>query len=271
MQESPSASRQRSAVPTDVILEVNDLRRYFGGNRAVDGATFSVQRGSITGLSGPNGAGKTTCFNCIAGALKPHGGQVVFDGTQITGRPAHRIFRRGLVRTFQIPQELSRMTVLENLLLTAARQSGERPWMPVLFPGKVRKEEERHVDRAYEVLRQVTLDHLTLEYAGNLSGGQRKLLELGRALMADPLMILLDEPSAGVNPTLAGRLVEDIKAIREEKGVTFLVIGHDMDIVSRLCDTIVMMTNGRVMIEGPPDVVLEDPAVQDAYLGSQYR
>jgi branched-chain amino acid transport system ATP-binding protein len=143
--------------------------------------------------------------------------------------------------------------------------------MPLLFPHRVRAEEEAHLARAYEVLRRVTLDHLAIEYAGNLSGGQRKLLELARALMADPAMVLLDEPSAGVNPTLASRLVEDIRAVRDEQGITFLVVGHDMDIVARLCDTIVMMTNGRVLIEGPPEVVLNDRAVQEAYLGSQYR
>ncbi|MDP2326986.1 MAG: ABC transporter ATP-binding protein [Dehalococcoidia bacterium] len=255
----------------DAILVVDRLEKRFGGNRAVDGASFTVARGSITGLIGPNGAGKTTCFNCIAGALRPDGGRVTFDGHDITGEPPYRVFKRGLVRTFQIPQELGGMTVIENLMLVTAGQSGERLWEPLLRPWRVRAEERANAERAYEVLRQVALDHLALEPASNLSGGQRKLLELARALMATPKMILLDEPSAGVNPTLAQRLVDDIRAIQRDQGVTFLVIGHDMDVVARLCDTIVVMAGGRVLTEGTPDEVLSNVAVQEAYLGSQYR
>lgn len=255
----------------DPILVVNRLDKWFGGNRAVDGATFSVERGSITGLIGPNGAGKTTCFNCVAGALRPDGGHVHLNGEEITGLAPHKVYRKGLVRTFQIPQELGRMTVLENVMLMAHGHPGERLWECILRPGRVKVFEEQIRARALEVLRGVDLDRLAESPAGTLSGGQRKLLELARTLMAEPELILLDEPSAGVNPSLAARLVDDIQAIRRERGITFLVIGHDMDLVARLCDRLVVMTVGRVMMEGTPDDVLGNREVQEAYLGSQYR
>jgi branched-chain amino acid transport system ATP-binding protein len=255
----------------DDILVVERLEKRFGGNRAVDGATFAVERGSITGLIGPNGAGKTTCFNCIAGALKPDGGRVILNGQDVTGMPPHKVYRRGLVRTFQIPQELGRMTVLENVMLMAHDHPGERLWECILRPWRVRAYEAMVRERAWAVLASVDLDRLAHDTAATLSGGQRKLLELARALMAQPEIILLDEPSAGVNPTLASRLVDDIRRIREERGVTFLVIGHDMDVVARLCDRIVVMTTGRVLVEGTPDEVLNNREVQEAYLGSQYR
>ncbi|MDA0270017.1 MAG: ABC transporter ATP-binding protein [Chloroflexi bacterium] len=272
----------------DPILVVDRLEKRFGGNRAVDGASFSVQRGSITGLIGPNGAGKTTCFYMIVGLVQAdqgrvliddldvshqpmHRGRVTFAGRDITGQPSHRIFRHGLVRTFQIPQELGRMTVIENLMLVPAGQTGERLWEPLLRPWRVRAEEQANAERAHEVLRQMTQDHLALEPAANLSGGQRKLLELARALMATPKMILLDEPSAGVNPTLAQRLVDDILGIRRDTGVTFLVIGHDMDVIARLSDHVVVMAAGQVLTQGTPDEVLSNTEVQEAYLGGQVR
>ena len=254
------------------LLDVRGLVKRFGGNRAVDGASFTVEEGAITGLIGPNGAGKTTCFNCIAGALKPDGGSIVFDGKQaIGGLPAHRVFGRGLTRTFQIPQELGAMTVIENLMLVPAQQAGEHLWESMLLPRRVALQERRITARAHEVLTLVDLDDHAFEYAGNLSGGQRKLLELARALMSEPKLILLDEPNAGVNPTLTLRLIEHIRALRERFAITFLVIAHDMDLVVRLCETLIVMTNGRVLVEGAPQKVLEDLAVQDAYLGSQYR
>ena len=255
----------------DPILVVERLEKRFGGNRAVDGASFEVERGSITGLIGPNGAGKTTCFNCIAGALRPDGGRVVLNGQDVTGWPPHRVYGRGLVRTFQIPQELSGMTVLENVMLMARNHPGEHVWEPELRPWKVRARELEVRERALAMLRQVDLEPLAHERAGTLSGGQRKLLELARALMAEPELVLLDEPSAGVNPTLAARLVTDIQAINREQGVTFLVIGHDMDVVARLCSRLIVMTAGSVLVEGTPDEVLNNTAVQEAYLGSQYR
>ena len=253
------------------LLEVQSLIKQFGGHRAVDGASFHVETGTVTGLIGPNGAGKTTCFNCIAGFLRCDGGRVRFDGHDITGAPPHRIFRRGLTRTFQIPQELASLSVLENLLLVPGGQSGERLWGPLLRPGLVRRQEAANVARAREVLELVDLAPLMRDPAGSLSGGQRKLLELARALMSRPRMILLDEPGAGVNPTLARRLTDHIARVRDEMGVTFLLIEHDMDLVARICDPVIVMTNGDVLVEGPPSAVLANATVQEAYLGSQYR
>ena len=253
------------------LLEVQSLIKQFGGHRAVDGASFDVEAGTVTGLIGPNGAGKTTCFNCIAGFLRIDGGRVRFDGHDITGAPPHRIFRRGLTRTFQIPQELTSLSVLENLLLVPGGQRGERLWGPLLRPGLVRRQEAANVARAREVLELVELAPLMRDPAGSLSGGQRKLLELARALMSRPRMILLDEPGAGVNPTLARRLTDHIARVRDEMGVTFLLIEHDMDLVARICDPVIVMTGGRVLVEGPPSAVLANATVQEAYLGSQYR
>jgi branched-chain amino acid transport system ATP-binding protein len=253
------------------MLRVSGLVKQFGGNRAVDGASFSIARGSITGLIGPNGAGKTTCFNCISGFHSPDGGSVTFDGDDITGLAPHKIVRRRLVRTFQIPQELAAMTVLENVVLAGRVQSGERLWENWLHPRRVAREERGMAARALDVLRLVELEGHAYDPAGNLSGGQRKLLELARALMADPVMILLDEPGAGVNPTLARQLVTHIREIQQEMGVTFLMIAHDMDMIGRLCDPVIVMTNGRVLTEGHPDDVLADSEVRAAYLGSQHR
>ena len=253
------------------LLEVQSLIKQFGGHRAVDGASFHVETGTVTGLIGPNGAGKTTCFNCIAGFLRCDGGRVRFDGHDITGAPPHRIFRRGLTRTFQIPQELASLSVLENLLLVPGGQSGEQLWAPLLRPGLVRRQEAANVARAREVLELVELAPLMRDPAGSLSGGQRKLLELARALMSRPRMILLDEPGAGVNPTLARRLTDHIARVRDEMGVTFLLIEHDMDLVARICDPVIVMTGGEVLVEGPPSAVLANATVQEAYLGSQYR
>ena len=255
----------------DALIDVAGLVKRFGGHRAVDSASFAVDRGSITGLIGPNGAGKTTCFHCIAGSLRPDGGRVRFAGEDITGLPPHRVFRRGLVRTFQIPQELGALTVIENLMLTPEGQAGERVWESLLRPGRVDAQERRIAERAREVLEQVDLAHEARNYAGNLSGGQRKLLELARALMSQPRLILLDEPSAGVNPTLTLRLVEHIERLRDRFGITFFVIAHDMDFMLRLCERLIVMTRGRVLISGEPQAVLGDAGVQAAYLGSQYR
>ena len=253
------------------LLAVDAMVKQFGGVRAVDGASFNVEAGSITGLIGPNGAGKTTCFNCVSGFLRADAGRVTFDGHDITGLAPHRVFARGLVRTFQTPQELGALTVLENLMLVGGGQTGERAWESWLRPWRVAREERLAAARAEAVLQQVDLLPLAYERASTLSGGQRKLLELARVLMASPRMILLDEPSAGINPTLARRLANHIQRIREELGITFLVIEHDMDLVARLCDPVIVMTHGHVLIEGPPDVVLSDATVQEAYLGSQYR
>ena len=222
-------------------------------------------------MIGPNGAGKTTAFNCVAGFLKPDGGQVSFGGDDVTGLPPHRMFDNGLVRTFQIPQELDTMTVLENLMLAGERQSGEAVWRNWLLPGQVRREEEQLEARAHEVLEQTQLGHQAYIRAGTLSGGQRKLLELARALMAEPRMILLDEPGAGVNPTLVRRLSEHIRELRDRLGLTFLIIEHNLEFVRQLCDPVIVMAQGRVLDVGAPDEVLSNPEVQAAYLSGQRR
>jgi len=260
----------RAAPNDDALLRVRDLVKRFGGLAAIDGCTLDVRAGTITGLIGPNGAGKTTLFNVITGFHPPDGGRVFFKGEDITNLPPHRIFERKLCRTFQIPREHQSMTMLENLMLVPPGQLGEHLWNPWLRFRRVRRQEEEIRDRALEVLEFVDLAHLRDELAGRLSGGQKKLLELARTLMADPEMVLLDEPGAGVNRTLMNRLTANIEHLREERGITFLVIEHDMDLVMRLCDPVIVMSEGRKLMEGTPDQVRTDQRVLDAYLGGQY-
>lgn len=260
-----------SAQPPAPILEVQDVTKSFGGVRAINGCSLSVAEGSITGLIGPNGAGKTTLFNVITGFLKPDSGRILFRGERIDGLPPHRIFRKGIVRTFQIPRELKSMTVLENLMLVPTGQAGEQIWNPWLFGFKVSRQEEQIIEKALEVLEFIDLLHLQDEYAANLSGGQKKLLELARTLMCDPRLILLDEPGAGVNRTLMRKLVADIERLRREKGITFFVIEHDMDLVTQLCDTVIVMSEGAKLAEGKPEEIKRDERVLEAYLGGQYR
>ncbi|GBC76371.1 Lipopolysaccharide export system ATP-binding protein LptB [bacterium HR07] len=255
----------------EVLLEVRNLVKDFGGLRAVNRCSLSVKRGTITGLIGPNGAGKTTLFNVITGFYKPDGGQVIFRGEDITGLPAHRVFHKKLCRTFQIPREFKQMTVLENLMLVPAGQRGENLFYSWFLPGLVRRQEAEIRDKALAVLEFVNLIHLKDEYAGNLSGGQKKLLELARTLMADPQMVLLDEPGAGVNPTLMKQLVANIERLCYERGVTFLLIEHDMDLVMNLCNPVIVMSNGEKLAEGTPQEIQRDERVLEAYLGSQYR
>ncbi len=254
---------------TELILRGVRLIKDFGGLRAVDEASFEVQKGTITGLIGPNGAGKTTLFNLITGFLRPDAGQVFFRGQEITGWPPYRVFHLGLARTFQIPREHRLMTVLENLMLVPPGQGGERFWNNWLRPGLVQAQEEAIRAKALGVLEFVELAHLKNEFAGNLSGGQRKLLELARVLMADPLLILLDEPGAGVNPTLMRKLASKIEELRN-RGITFLIIEHDMDLVMRLCNPVIVMSEGKRLAEGTPEEVRKDPRVLEAYLGGQY-
>ena len=253
------------------ILTVEDVTRTFGGLRAVDGCTLSVAQGSITGLIGPNGAGKTTLFNIVTGFLKPSSGRIFFREERIDALPPHRIFRKGVLRTFQIPRELRSMTVLENLMLVPAGQAGERIWNPWFFPMQVGRQEEANFVKALEVLEFLELSHLRDEYAANLSGGQKKLLELARTLMGDAKLILLDEPGAGVNRVLMKKLVADIERLRREIGITFFVIEHDMDIVTQLCDTVIVMSEGKTLAQGTPDQIKHDERVLEAYLGGQYR
>jgi len=255
----------------NAILEVDKLTKSFGGVTAVKDATLSVSRQTITGLIGPNGAGKTTLFNLITGFLRPSSGTITFKGERIDGLAPHRIFSKGVVRTFQIPRELKTMTVLENLMLVPADQAGERIWNPWLFGFRVSREERRHYDKAMEVLEFVDLAPLRDEYAANLSGGQKKLLELARTLMADPAMILLDEPGAGVNRVLMQKLVGKIEVLCHDMGITIFIIEHDMDLVTRLCNPVIVMSEGSKLAEGTPDEVKADEQVLEAYLGGQYR
>jgi branched-chain amino acid transport system ATP-binding protein len=252
------------------LLDIRDLVRDFGGLRAIDHCTLSVQRGTITGLIGPNGAGKTTLFNIITGFIQPDAGRVHFQGRDITNLPPYRISRNGLARTFQIPREHHSMTVLENLMLVPGDQAGEHFYNAWLRPGLVREQETRHRDKALEVLEFCDLGHMAHEPAGLMSGGQKKLLELARTLMSDPALVLLDEPGAGVNRTLMQRLTGNIEHLCRERGITFLVIEHDMDLVMRLCDPVIVMSEGKHLMEGPPEEVRNDPRVLEAYLGGQY-
>jgi len=252
------------------VLNVRELLCEFGGLRAVDRCSLDVRPGTITGLIGPNGAGKTTLFNIITGFIRPNSGRVYFEGCDITNLPPYRIFQRGLVRTFQIPREHFSMTVLENLMLVPYGQAGEHIGNAWLRPARVRAEEERHRAKAFEVLEFIQLEHMAYESAGRLSGGQKKLLELGRTLMADPRLVLLDEPAAGVNRTLMQRLTDNVEYLRRERGITFLLIEHDMNLVMRLCDPVIVMSEGAYLMEGKPDEVQNDPRVLEAYLGGQY-
>jgi ABC-type branched-subunit amino acid transport system ATPase component len=249
------------------LLEVRAISRRFGGLRAVDEASFDVEPGSITGLIGPNGAGKTTAFNLISGFLRTHGGSITFDNQRIDNRPPHTIAHLGLVRTFQIPRVLTRMTVLENMLLAATDQPGEILGAALFAPGRVRRREREIRHQAHDMLDLIRLSRLANDFAGTLSGGQRKLLEFGRALMTRPRMVLLDEPMAGVAPTLALQLLEHILDLRATRGTTFLVIEHDMEAIMAISDHVVVMDEGRVIARGLPDEIQNDERVIDAYLG----
>ena len=252
------------------ILSVSDLQKSFGGITAVDGTSFEVQPGTITGLIGPNGAGKSTTFNLITGVNTPDSGQIRFDGTDITGWRPDRVARRGLVRSFQIARELEEMTVMENVMLAPPDQVGERFWSAVLpvLRGRVAADERELRERAWDTLDFFELADLAEEPAGSLSGGQRKLLELARVLMTDPEMILLDEPMAGVNPTLEAKLLDRLEELRG-RGYTFLFVEHDMDVVMNHCDPIVVLHQGQVLAEGPPATIRNDERVLEAYLGGE--
>jgi branched-chain amino acid transport system ATP-binding protein len=252
---------------TSPILEVRGVSRSFGGLRAVDRCSLSVSAGSITGLIGPNGAGKTTLFNLVTGSVRLTAGQVLFEGQRIDHLAAHQIFRRGLMRTFQIPRQFASMSVLENLMVVPMGQVGEHPWGVWFKSRKVARQEREWYEKAEGVLDFVGLSALKYEYSKNLSGGQKKLLELGRTLMAEPTLVLLDEPTAGVNPTLARQLVDNVERLRSERGITFLIIEHDMETIARLCDRVLVMSEGRLLTEGTPSEVVRNPAVLEAYLG----
>jgi branched-chain amino acid transport system ATP-binding protein len=250
------------------MIVVEDVHKHFGGFHAVDGASLTIKAGSITGLIGPNGAGKTTLFNVIAGVLKPTSGRVTMMGEDITGLPPHELFHKGLLRTFQIAHEFSSMTVRENLMMVPGQQSGEVLWNAWFRRGTVAAEERALAEKADEVLEFLTIDHLADELAGNLSGGQKKLLELGRTMMVDAKMVFLDEVGAGVNRTLLNTIGDAIVRLNKERGYTFCVIEHDMDFIARLCDPVICMAEGRVLAEGTIEYIKNNEQVIEAYLGT---
>jgi len=251
------------------VLRVEKLVKRFGGMTAVDECSFAIGAGRITGLIGPNGAGKTTCFNMIAGALVPSSGRILLEGQDITGLAPHLLYHRGLLRTFQIPREFARLTVLENLMAAAPDQPGEHILQNWLAPGRVRAREREVMERAEEALDFLGLSHLRDQAAGNLSGGQKKLVELGRTMMVDARLVLLDEPGAGVNPTLMQSIIAMIRRLHEERGYTFCIIEHDMDLIAKLCDPVIVLAGGRVLMEGSMEEVRQDARVIDAYFGGE--
>jgi branched-chain amino acid transport system ATP-binding protein len=248
------------------MLEIRGVSKSFSGLAAVNSVSAAVERGEIVGLIGPNGAGKTTLFNLIAGSFRPSAGQILLNNRSIETKPPHARIRLGLGRTFQIPRPFGAMTVLENVVLAAQHQVGEQILPNWFLPGRVAAGERRHVEKAASLLELVALSHLAREPARVLSGGQRKLLELARILMADPEIILLDEPAAGVNPTLLDVIIAKIAEINGS-GVTVLVIEHNMDLISRLCSRVLVMAGGRVICQGKPAAVAKDPRVVEAFLG----
>ena len=250
------------------MIVVDDLHKHFGGFHAVDGASLSIEQGSITGLIGPNGAGKTTLFNVIAGVLKPTSGCVTMANEDITGLPPHELFHKGLLRTFQIAHEFSSMTCRENLMMVPGDQLGESLWNTWFGRKRIADEERALRAKADEVLEFLTIEHLADHKAGQVSGGQKKLLELGRTMMVDARIVFLDEVGAGVNRTLLNTIGDAIIRLNQERGYTFVVIEHDMDFIGRLCDPVICMAEGRVLAEGTLDEIKANEQVIEAYLGT---
>ncbi len=249
------------------ILHVENISKFFGGLAAVNNCSLKIKKGSITGIIGPNGSGKTTLFNLIAGNLKSSKGSVIFNNENITNMPSYQLFSKGLLRTFQIAHEFSNLTVLENLMMVPSNQSGENLITALINPKLVEREEDQLKEKALEVIEFLNLKHLSNELAGNLSGGQKKLLELGRTMMVDAKLVLLDEVGAGVNRTLLKDLGTAIKRLNKEKGYTFCMIEHDIDFISRMCDPVIVMSEGSVLFEGTSDEVKKNDKVIDSYLG----
>ena len=252
---------------SESILQVENLSKYFGGLAAVSNCSLKIKKGSITGIIGPNGSGKTTLFNLIAGNLKSSKGSVIFNNEKITDLPSHELFSKGLLRTFQIAHEFSNLSVLENLMMVPPNQFGENLLNALLKPKKVKEEEEVNRLKAYEVIEFLNLKHLANERAGNLSGGQKKLLELGRTMMVDAKLVLLDEVGAGVNRSLLKDLGTAILKLNKEKNYTFCMIEHDMDFISRMCDPVIVMAEGSVLFEGKSEEVKKNDKVIESYLG----
>jgi len=265
---APRAFAKNTSATGGDMIRVEELHKHFGGFHAVDGATLEIARGSITGLIGPNGAGKTTLFNVIAGVLPPTSGRVLMEGEDITGLPPHVLFAKGLLRTFQIAHEFHSMTVRENLMMVPGGQAGENLWSAWFHRGRVAEQEREIRARADEVMEFLTIDHLANEKAGNLSGGQKKLLELGRTMMTDARVVFLDEVGAGVNRTLLNTIGDAILRLNAERGFTFVVIEHDMDFIARICGPVICMAEGRVLAEGGIDDIKNDERVIEAYLGT---
>lgn len=246
------------------MLHVKKVSKSFGGVKALNKVSIKVERGTVNGLIGPNGSGKTTLFNVISGFYPPDSGKIIFEGGDITGLPPHKIFHKGICRTFQISDIRGRMTVLENMLL-ARKQVGEGVFDVFIKNSKVRAEEKNNVSKAMSILEKVRLNEMANEYASELSGGQRKLLDVGRILMADPKLFFLDEPMAGVNPTLAYQTLEIIKQLGEE-GKTFILVEHNMKIINRVCDKVFVLCSGELIAEGTPNQIQKNDKVLDAYL-----
>jgi len=255
-------------VSFDAVIDVQNVSKRFGGLKAVNNCSLRVERGSITGLIGPNGAGKSTLFNLVAGNITPDSGKIIFDGQDVTGLKPHQLFHRGMLRTFQIAHEFSNMTALENLMMVPSGQPGESLIRTWTMPGVV-KDADRHVrQKALDVIDFLKLGHVKHELAGNLSGGQKKLLELGRTMMVDAKVVLLDEVAAGVNRTLLQDLAANIERMNAELGYTFFVIEHDMDLIGRLCDPVIVMAQGEKIAEGPMSEIRANPEIIEAYFGS---
>ena len=249
------------------MISINNLNKSFGGVKAVNNASLKIEDGSITGLIGPNGAGKTTLFNIIAGLHKPDSGKIFLNDEEITELPPHILFKKGLLRTFQIPHEFSSLTVLENLMMVPQNQLGERLVYSWIKPDSVKKEENKLRKKAYEVIDFLELKQVSNEYAGNLSGGQKKLLELGRTMMVDAKIVFLDEVGAGVNRTLLKTIGDAIIRLNKEKNYTFCMIEHDMEFISRLCNPVIVMAEGSVLATGTAREVQDNEEVIEAYLG----
>jgi branched-chain amino acid transport system ATP-binding protein len=252
----------------DAVIDVQDVSKSFGGLAAVRHCSLQVKRGSITGLIGPNGAGKSTLFNLVAGNITPDSGTILFDGQDITGLPPYELFARGMLRTFQIAHEFSNMTALENLMMVPGDQVGENLLKTWVMPGAVRGRELEVRQKALDVIDFLKLAHVKYELAGNLSGGQKKLLELGRTMMVDAKVVLLDEVAAGVNRTLLQDLAANIERMNRELGYTFFVIEHDMDLIGRLCDPVIVMAQGEKIAEGPMKEIRANPQIIEAYFGA---
>ena len=249
------------------ILQVKNLFKSFGGLKAISNCSLKIKKGSITGIIGPNGSGKTTLFNLIAGNLKSSQGKILFNNEDITNVPSYELFSKGVLRTFQIAHEFTNLTVLENLMMVPGGQSGEKLMNALFKPSLVKKEEKNVKEKALQVIDFLNLKHLSNELAGNLSGGQKKLLELGRTMMVDAKLVLLDEVGAGVNRTLLKDIGSAILKLNKEQGYTFCMIEHDMEFISRLCDPVIVLAEGSVLFEGTPDEVKKNEKVIDSYLG----